>query len=144
MVRSGGPRRDTSARAATDDAATWNYDLATEVPANAVPLVPVRLSETDPAIRFQRGRLATGGESTRGAVGTVLVPDRRLLLREEEVPAGGVQVTRAWEACRTPDGGLLVWMGRRTRPGRGPKAPGLRHDVVTPTTAPPAATEPSS
>ncbi len=137
VVRSGGSRSEVgSAGARTvpqDENASdvWGYDLATPVPANAVPLVPVRLSETDPSIRFQRGRIATG-EVSRGAVGLVLVPDRRLLLHEEEIPGGGVQVTRAWESCRTPDGGVLLWMGRRKRPGRGPKAPGLRHDVVTP------------
>ncbi len=135
VVRSGGPRPDPGQAAPAGDAGgAWRYDLATPVPANAVPLVPVRLSETDPSIRFQRGRIATSADGSRGAVGLVLVPDRRLLLHEEEIPGGGIQVSRAWESCRAPDGGLLLWMSRRKRPGRGPRAPGLRHDVVTPTT----------
>jgi hypothetical protein len=110
---------------------TWGYTLSTPVPPHFVPLVPVRTDDpAAPAMRLQRGRLATADGST-GAFGLVLEPDRRLLLHEEEIPASGLRVTRGFQLCRSPDGGLHLWAGRRKRPGRDPVAPALRHDVVT-------------
>ncbi len=109
----------------------WTYRLATPVPAHFVPLVPVRTDDpAAPAMRLQRGRTATA-DGTVGAVGLVLEPDRRLLLHEEEIPASGLRVTRGYQLARSPDGGLHLWAGRRKRPGRGPAATGLRHDVLT-------------
>lgn len=108
----------------------WGYRVATPVPAHYVPLVPVTVDSSG-AMRLQRGRLATA-TGTTGARGLILVPDRRLLLHEEEIPGNGIRVTRAYEYARSPDGGTHLWMGRRKRPGSTPRAPGLRHDVVTP------------
>ena len=64
------------------------------------------------------------------ARGLLLQPDRRLLLHEEEVPASGVVVTRAYQLCRSPDGGLHAWSGRRKRPGARLESPGLAYDVI--------------
>jgi hypothetical protein len=112
----------------------WGYQLSTPVPAHYVPLVPVTLDNASAAMRLQRGRLATA-TGTTGARGLILVPDRRLLLHEEEIPGNGIRVTRAYEYARSPDGGIHLWMSRRKRPGSTPRAPGLRHDVVAPTAA---------
>jgi len=109
----------------------WDYRLATPVPPHYIPLIPVRTDDpTAPAMRLQRGRTATAGGST-GAVGLVLEPGRRLLLHEEEIPASGLRVTRGFQLCRSPDGGVHLWAGRRKRPGRGPAATGLRYDALT-------------
>jgi hypothetical protein len=110
-------------------AGAWTYDLATAVPPWFVPLVPVRTDGANPAIRFQRGRMAIAGGSA-GARGLLLEPQRRLLLHEEEVPASGVRVTRAFQMCRGPDGSVHVWIGRRKQPGRTPVTTGLEHDVL--------------
>jgi hypothetical protein len=132
-----GRRVFRAATAPTDDPApsptpgAWGYTLSTPVPPHFVPLVPVRTDDpAAPAMRLQRGRLATADGAT-GAVGLVLEPDRRLLLHEEEIPSSGLRVTRGFQLCRSPDGGLHLWAGRRKRPGRDPVAPALRHDVVT-------------
>lgn len=126
-------RRASRAREALPEApaparGAWGYRLQTPVPPSYIPLVPVRTRPPRPAIRLQRGRMA----GTRaGALGLVLEPWRRLLIHEEEVPAGGARVTRAFEWCRSPDGSAHLWIGRRKRPGRGPAASGLAHDVLT-------------
>ena len=130
----GGSPAAAHGEAQPGEAQSWGYLLSTPVPAHYVPLVPVTLDDGSAALRLQRGRLATAS-GTAGARGLVLAPGRRLLLHEEEIPGSGIQVTRAWEFARSPDGGQHLWMGRRKRPGRTPRAPGLRHDVVTPEAA---------
>lgn len=126
VLRRAAPASDVAPPAA----GAWGYRLATPVPTNAVPLVPVRTDDPlAPAIRLQRGRMATADGSV-GAVGLVLEPDRRLLLHEEEIPASGLRVTRAFQLCRGPDGGVYLWAGRRKRPGRDQTGTGLRHDIL--------------
>jgi len=114
----------------------WRYDLATPVPANAVPLVPVRLDDEDAAIRLQRGRMAVAG-GTSGARGLILEPSRRLLLHESELPGSGLRVTRRYEWCRGADGRGYLWQGRNKRPGAGIPAPGLANDLISPPPLPP-------
>ncbi|MGE0449068.1 MAG: hypothetical protein AB7Q29_05725 [Vicinamibacterales bacterium] len=119
----------------TAEPGAWAYDLSTSVPSWFVPLVPVRTDGASPAMRFQRGRMATTGGSV-GARARLLEPDRRLLIHEEEVPASGVRVTRAFQMCRGVDGAVYVWAGRRKQPARVPQTTGLAHDVLTITETP--------
>lgn len=116
-------------------AEAWRYSLATPVPDHQVPLVPVTRAG---ALMLQRGRLATAsddGVQTRGAVGRILEPDRKLLIHDNEIPATGVHVTRTWQMARSPDGGMVLWVGRRKSAGRPVRSPGLVFDgVETPAT----------
>jgi hypothetical protein len=109
----------------------WTYRLTSSVPAGFIPFVPVRLGgAADAAIRLQRGRLAGSG---RGGAprGTLLEPERRLLLQEEEVPVSGVRLSRAYQMCRGQDGSVHVWMGRQKRAGRQHVGGGLVHDELS-------------
>jgi hypothetical protein len=117
-------------------AGAWRYDLATPVPADAVPLVPVRLDDDSAAIRLQRGRIAVSG-GTSGARGLILEPRRRLLLHESELPASGLRVTRGYQWCRGMDGRGYLWLSRHKRPGAGIPAPGLANDLISPPPIPP-------
>jgi len=113
----------------------WGYQLATGMPPGFIPLVPVRISDqASPAMRLQRGRLATD-EGTQGARGLILEPEQRLLIHEEEVPASGIRVTRRFQMCRGPDGSVHLWIGRQKRPGRQSSGAGLVHDILAPTAA---------
>ena len=116
---------------AADDA--WGYRLATPVPANLVPLVPVR-SLADGALYLQRGRVEVAGGESTGALGRVLEPDSALLIVDAEVPATGARVTRSWQLARTTEGGVVLWVGRRKDPGPPRRSPGLRFDELTPST----------
>jgi hypothetical protein len=57
-------------------------------------------------------------------------PDSPLLMPEEEVPREGVVVRRAYQAARSADGRLHVWVGHRASVGRGEGSSGLRFDVL--------------
>jgi hypothetical protein len=118
-ARAGAP---TSREAGND---LWRYRLATDVPDNWVPLVPVRIGGDDGPIAFQRGRI-----EGRGARGTVLEPQTRLLIDEEEVPREGARVVRRFQSARGTDGRLHVWIGRRKGPGRGEGSSRLEFDTI--------------
>ena len=106
----------------------WRFVLSTGAPDNWVPLVPVRVGD-DGAIAFQRGRVASA-EGSRGALGRVLEPHRRLIVHEEEVPYEGARVLRRFQSARGPDGRLHVWIGRRKGAGRGPGTSTLAFDTI--------------
>ena len=113
------------------------YRLSTTVPENWVPLVPVRVVADQPDIRLRRGRvlLDRDGEPVEPvALGRILDPGQPLDVREEEVPRGGVQVTRGSQLTRWLGGTTYRWVGRRKRPGRGESWSGLRFDIVEPDT----------
>ena len=65
-----------------------------------------------------------------GATGNLLTPTRRFVLHEEEIPRGGVQVTRQWQVARGADGSLHLWMARHKRPGKGERGSGLQYDKM--------------
>ena len=119
-------RRPPPAASAAGD--RWRFVLSTGAPDNWVPLVPVRIGD-DGAIAFQRGRVASAAGS-RGALGRVLEPQRRLILHEEEVPYEGARVVRRFQSTRGPDGRLHVWVGRRKGAGRGPGTSTLAFDTI--------------
>ncbi len=112
---------------------TWEYLLGSAPPPHLVPLVPVRFGG-GPVL--QRGQLAVGstgrgdGPRTRGALGAVLEPDRPLLIEDAEVPVGGVRVTRSWQLARRPDGGCVLWVGRRKGPASPGNVPASTFDTV--------------
>jgi hypothetical protein len=107
----------------------WRYAVATAVPENWVPLVPVRIGGDTGPIAFQRGRVGTG-EGTRGARGRVLEPRVRLLINEEEIPREGARVVRRFQSARGADGRLHVWVGRQKGPGRGQGSSSLEFDTI--------------
>jgi hypothetical protein len=117
--------------APTGDA--WQYRLAQPVQEHLVPLLPVELEDVS-GLYLQRGRLATtstdGELTTRGAVGDILQPDRRLLIEDAEVPSSGVKVTRRWQMARTRNGRYVLWMGRRKGVPGPRKVPGTVFDEV--------------
>ena len=124
-------RRQQQAAAPTappDNQLALPYVLATEVPPNWVPLLPVRIPGSEPAIRFQRGGTPQGRilEAERNVVTSPLFVD------DEEVPGAGARVTRAFQYARWLDGKTYLWVGRRKGAGRGEAESGLRFDVLEP------------
>ena len=108
------------------------YRLATDVPDNWIPLVPVRTSIR--SFVFRRGIM--GGPAGRPALSRVLEPDHAYYVADEVVPKAGVEVTRAFRLTRSPDGETYLWMGKRVSPGRGPGSSGLAFDVLEKLNAP--------
>ena len=100
------------------DTDLWTFRLGTAVGDGWLPLVPVRIDAANPQIVLRRGRVAGTSDPTVRAV--VLEPGRPLLINEEEIPFGGLRVTRRRQMARSPDGGLHLWVARRKQPGSGP------------------------
>lgn len=107
------------------------YRLATEVPNNWIPLLPVRTSE---GLRLQRGKVrkVSGDAEFTAAHGRILNPDsqRSLKIFEEEIPREGVRVTRHYQVTRWQDGSTHLWIGRRKKIGTGEGSSGLRFDAL--------------
>jgi hypothetical protein len=108
------------------------YRLATDVPDNWIPLVPVRTSLR--SFVFRRGVM--GGPTGRPALARTLEPGQPYYVADEAVPKAGVQVTDAFRLTRSSDGETHLWLARHVEPGRGPGSSGLRFDLVQKLTAP--------
>jgi hypothetical protein len=102
------------------------YRLATDVPDNWIPLVPVRTSLR--SFVFRRGIM--GGPTGRPALARVLEPEQAYYVADEAIPKAGVDVARAFRLTRSPGGDTYLWIGKRVRPGRGPGSSGLAFDLV--------------
>ncbi len=116
--------------ASTDPAELWSYELVSQTPSNWIPFIPQRIG-AGPDIRLRRARMEAWKNLNRYLVGPrsrLLDPTQPLTLYEEEVPRGGLEVTRAWQWTRSADGGAHLWVARTKRPGHGEKGSGLEAD----------------
>src|SRR5215217_117058 len=106
------------------------YRLATEVPNNWVPLLPVK---TATGLRLQRGKVlkVDGSAAPVEAQGHILNHDTKALkIFEEEIPREGIRVTRHYQIARWQDGSTHLWIGRRKKVGTGEGSSGLRFDIL--------------
>ena len=109
------------------------YRLATTVPSNWVPLVPVEVTLADGHVaeRLQVGAVLQPDGSQRvqqARTELLAVPD--LLLFDEEVPREGVRITQSRRLARWLDGSTWLWAARSVRIGRGEGSSGLRFDSL--------------
>lgn len=113
------------------------YRLQTPVPANWFPLAPEpQAGGVDGAVVLRLRPLRRFGESSGsidGPQGAVLqAPDGgELTIEEREIPRSGLVVTRSFQFARDAAGRRHVWLGRRTKVGRGEGSSGLQFDLVT-------------
>lgn len=121
------------------------YRLATPVPQQWLPFVPVPAAPNQPpdafAIALERRTIlrvyADGRTEEVHPEGILLRSDLSrpvedeppLRLHEEEVPREGAVVRRSFQFTRWLDGQRLLWVGRSKSAGRGEGASGLRFDV---------------
>jgi hypothetical protein len=109
----------------------WRYRLSTDVPDHFVPLVPVRINGQSPQIALRRGRIALERD-VKPAKGRILEPEHPFVMHEEEIPFGGVRVTRRYQVARGADGKVRAWVGRHKAPAGGPlRRTPLRFDELT-------------
>jgi hypothetical protein len=136
--RSGDPRargdeaRPSSAVERLEPDTVAQYILATEVPRNWIPFVPIAVGTG--AIALRKGTMYDT-DTTLG----VLFHTVPYTLRDEEVPRSGVRVRRVPALARAADGRYLRWIGRRVTVGRGEGNSGLAYDsALRPNQSPPA------
>ncbi len=109
------------------------YKLATKVPDNWVPLLPVKSNE---GLRLRRGKVlkVDGPPEFIDAHGNILRPqvsnENGLRIFEEEIPREGIRVTRHYQLTRWHDGSTPLWIGRRKKVGSGEGSSGLKFDVL--------------
>jgi hypothetical protein len=113
------------------DGDDWRYQLSTDVPDHWVPLVPVRINGQTTQIALRRGRMALEGDD-QPAKGRILEPEHPFVMHEEEIPVGGIRVTRRYQVTRGADGKVRAWVGRHKAPTGGPlRRTPLRFDSLT-------------
>jgi hypothetical protein len=110
------------------------YRLASTVPANWIPLLPVQQPGPGGTIvqRLRRGAvLQPDGSSTVHPARTdILSAGATLLLFDEEVPREGVRITRSRHLARWIDGSTWLWTAYRRQVGRGESSSGLQFDQL--------------
>ena len=112
------------------------YVLASTVPENWIPLLPVQLQLPSDAgkiiSRLKRGAVLQpdGSQKVHHAQGQALNASGALLLYDEEVPREGVHVTRSRRMARWIDGSTWVWTAFRKQVGRGEGSSGLCFDQL--------------
>jgi hypothetical protein len=106
------------------------YQLATDVPDNWVPLMPVKSSG---GLRLRRAKMLKIGRPDQpiGALGQILNPNQAALaIFEEEIPREGIRVSRHYQLARWQDGSTHLWIGRRKQVGSGEGSSGLKFDTL--------------
>ena len=121
----GDPERDTA----------WRYRLLTTAPPHWIPFAPEIINNiaTGRLVRSRMGEwelLGTARDTLAGPQGRIMDPGAPMVVEEEELMRGGIEVARRYESARTPDGRLLIWASRRKRPASGEKSSGRVTDVI--------------
>ena len=136
LWRAGADDDGVDSAGATSELERLDRGLAVSTPvalAALVDSVHPRADRYRPQVRLRRARMQSWQDmdpALVGAKGRVVGVARPLRLFEEEVPRGGVNVTRAWQLARGTDGSVHLWMARHKRPGRGERASGLHFDEL--------------
>jgi len=122
------------------------YQLASTIPENWIPFVPVHLSNDNRAMKLRRASMPRTFKPLYPQSPGQIRP-RTYVLRyglndddiqqspydifEEEVPKAGVQVMATFQRARWYDGKIFTWYGRKKRTGRGQGSSGLRFDTTS-------------
>jgi hypothetical protein len=126
----GAPAGDGPAPPAEPGAAP-RWLLATPVPGNWVPLLPVQLDDHGRLVtRLKRGAVLQpdGTGRVRHGRSQVLAALAGAPLFDEEIPREGAQLTRRRRMARWVDGSTWAWTALRNQVGRGEGSAGLRFD----------------
>jgi hypothetical protein len=114
------------------------YRLATTVPANWIPFIPVSArafvdpGEPEGSIRLVQAQMLLNeadAEPAPVSAVTRILEDVRWI-HEEAVLRAGLKVQIVRQRMRSANGETYVWLGRRLVTGRGEGASGLRFDVT--------------
>ena len=111
------------------------YYLATTVPENWFPFVPVQCGTIeDPCIRLRVAEMLRNKDDEEPtdipAMTRLLEHDPLLWVDEETIPRAGLRVIHTKQRIRWFDGKTYVWLGRKVLTGRGEAKSGLRYDVI--------------
>lgn len=128
----GAPSPATVELGHVEQSSAWTYHLESGVPpAFWIPFVPERISEGSAEVRLRRARLSQWSlVADAGPRSELLDPSGPRWIREEQVPASGVQVERRWRYARGHDGTGHLWQQFSVTPASGQRSSGLRWDLL--------------
>ena len=118
------------------------YRVATSVPEEWIPFLPVHVPNDTRETQLQRGampRILDGdpdppvkvrAQTTLLRPGLDVLPQQPYFVHEEEVPRAGAQVTTRFRRARWRNGVVVVWRGAQKSTGRGESSSGLAFDVL--------------
>lgn len=117
-----------------DQPVALKYKLATSVPENWIPFIPVHTTDSNRSIQLQRAKM----QRTIPDFSNDILPRTNLLkaplspyfIHEEEVPKAGRVITATWQRARWFGGKVLVWYGHKKEVGRGGGTSGLKFDQL--------------
>jgi hypothetical protein len=127
-------------------AGVLKYQLASTVPENWIPFVPVHAGSDNRSIQLRRasmpriykhlypdspGRVRPRTDILRYGLDDNGSQTHPYDLFEEEVPKAGVHVMATWQRARWYNGATFNWYGRRKQTGRGQGSSGLRFDSIS-------------
>ncbi|MEM7373633.1 MAG: hypothetical protein AAF587_33730 [Bacteroidota bacterium] len=119
-----------------------SYQLATSVPENWIPFIPVHTDDGNRSIQLQRAampRILEGLQTSairprthllREGVDEADKQSTPFFLNEEEVPRAGVVVSSHFQRTRWYDGKSVLWLSRKKKTGRGGGSSGLTFDQI--------------
>jgi len=122
------------------------YQLASTIPENWIPFVPVHLGNDNRAIKLRRASMprtfkplypmSPGQVRPRSYVLRYGLNDDDIQqspydIFEEEIPKAGVQVMATFQRSRWYNGKTFTWYGRKKHTGRGQGSSGLRFDTTS-------------
>ena len=120
--------------ASADPSATPRYRLASTVPDNWIPLMPIQTRDAGGQVvsRLRRGAVLQpdGSAVLHRALGRILNAANPLEVYDEEVPREGLSLALGRRLVRWTDGSTCVWTAYRRHIGRGEGSSGLRFDQV--------------
>lgn len=114
------------------------YKLATPVPKNWIPYLPVRIEEdqTNSQVFLKQARLPSVGDAptneqqdNESKIQTRVL-NESIQINEETITRAGIKVQITKQRLRWIDGKTYVWTGRKIVSGRGEGSSGLEFDVV--------------
>lgn len=108
------------------DPSDVQYELQVPVPANWIPLVPIRSAPG--VVGLRKGAMLDEGEPVRAA--SLLLEPTPLTFPAEEIPREGITVRAVPALARRADGTYARWTGHRIRTGRGEGSSGYASDVA--------------
>jgi hypothetical protein len=117
------------------------FVLATSVPENWIPFIPVHVEGSNREIQLQRAQMLRTlfdpptPIEPRGVLLRYGLPSESYFVHEEEVPRAGAIITRGYQRVRWSNGETYLWLGRRKSTGRGEGSSGLQFDQIRPNTS---------
>lgn len=107
------------------------YLLMSDIPKMWIPFSKTRINGSSRFKRLSKAKQwSVGDRDTIDPISKVLAEPKELLIFEEEIPHGGITVSRGYQLSRWVDGSSHLWIGRKKYSGRIVPSNGLNFDFL--------------